>query len=149
MQNSTKRAQTKTLSDIQKELGEWATTNFGKRRTEELRLIGMSEEIGELVTQVLEMVVPVLHLVRENGVLSHSHLKEKCGIRGTPEQHQAKARDAIGDIFLFMADYCNLRGWSVEEIIQTTWDEVKQRNWIDDPQGGLKRYDGQSKEYVP
>ena len=134
---------TNNLNQIQQEIGVWAITNFGKRRTEELRLIGAVEELGELVTQELERIVPLLHIVRAMGLLNHHHLKEKCGIRGTAEEHQAKEKDAIGDISLFLMDYCNLRGWSYTEILQETWDEVKKRNWIEDPAFGMKRYEGQ------
>lgn len=135
-----------SLNDIQYEVATWAQTNFGKRRTDDLRLIGVGEELGELVTQQLEQLVPVLHVMREYGILNHHHLKEKNGIRGTAEEHQAKARDAVGDIIIFLIDYCSLRGWSLLEIINETWDEVKQRNWIDDPQhGGMKKYEGQNK----
>lgn len=131
----------RTLDIIQQELGEWAEIQFGKRRTDDLRIVGASEELGELVTQQLEQIIPILHIVRKLGNLSHSHLKEKCGIRGTPEEHQAKCKDAIGDISLFIMDYCNLRGWNYWKILQETWDEVKTRDWIDDPEhGGMKKY---------
>lgn len=137
---------TKNLDDIQKELAVWAQKNFGKQRTDDLRLIGATEELGELVTQQLEQLVPLLHVVRELGILSHHHLKEKCGIRGTSEFHREKSKDAVGDVIIFLMDYCELHGWSLWNIINETWDEVRQRNWIDDPlTGGLKRYVDQQK----
>lgn len=132
------------LDTIQQEVAAWAQRNFGKKRTASNRLVGVTEEFGELVIPLLEELVPVLHVARQIGILSHHHLKEDSGIRGTPELHQAKARDAIGDIILFLIDYCELRGWSLWDIIQETWKEVQQRNWIDDPlSGGIKRYAGQ------
>lgn len=63
---------------------EWAAKNFPDESALEV-CFGVIEEVGEL---------------------SHAHLKELQGIRGTPEEHQAKAKDAIGDIFIYLLSYC-------------------------------------------
>jgi NTP pyrophosphatase (non-canonical NTP hydrolase) len=44
----------------------------------------------------------ILGLIEENGELAHAHLKAKQGIRGTPEEHEAAMRDAIGDIVIYL-----------------------------------------------
>jgi hypothetical protein len=52
-------------------------------------LLGMNEELGEL---------------------AHAHLKEAQNIRGTPEEHQAEARDAIGDYTIYALGVMNAWG---------------------------------------
>ena len=71
------------------------------------------------------------------GELAHAHLKEEQGIR-TGENHIALAKDSIGDIIIFLADYCSARGFDLQEIIEETWAEVKQRDWKKDPIKGGK-----------
>lgn len=62
---------------------EWEAHNFpdSKLPKPQESILGMTEEVGEL---------------------AHSHLKELQNIRGTPEEHQANARDAIGDITIYL-----------------------------------------------
>jgi len=72
------------IPSIQTEVGTWATKNFGADRPAYQRLLGAMEELGEL---------------------SHAHLKEEQNIRGT-EDHVADAKDAIGDIVIYLMDYC-------------------------------------------
>jgi hypothetical protein len=40
--------------------------------------------------------------MEEAGELAHCHLKERQNIRGTPEQHQAGAKDALGDLSVYL-----------------------------------------------
>ncbi len=72
---------------------------------------------------------PVLGVGEEAGELMHSYLKEVQDIRGTAAEHQAKGRDAIGDIIVYLADYCNARGWNLEEIVREVWPKVRERDW--------------------
>lgn len=44
----------------------------------------------------------ILGCIEEVGELAHSYLKAKQGIRGTPEEHDAAGRDAIGDIVVYL-----------------------------------------------
>lgn len=44
----------------------------------------------------------ILGLIEEIGELAHSHLKELQHIRGTDEEHQANAKDAIGDATVYL-----------------------------------------------
>lgn len=44
----------------------------------------------------------VLGLIEEVGELAHADLKERQSIRGTPEEHQANAKDAIGDATVYL-----------------------------------------------
>lgn len=99
------------LKKIQKEHKEWGKRNFGDSPSWQ-PLLGVQEEVGEL---------------------SHAHLKEAQGIRGT-ENHEENAKDAIADIILYLIDYCNRRDFDIETILQETWDKVKQRDWKKNPE---------------
>lgn len=73
---------------------------------------------------------PLLGVVEELGELAHTHLKALQGIRGTPEEHEEAGKDAIGDIVIFLSDYCTAMGWDFQEIVEHTWfDVVKKRDW--------------------
>lgn len=87
------------LTRIQAEVAEWAKLNFPKAKLEQ-PLIGVAEECGELC---------------------HAHLKAEQGIRGTPEEHLAAKKDAIGDIMIFLMHYCVLAGidWIEVEMCMT------------------------------
>lgn len=43
----------------------------------------------------------VLGMIEEAGELAHAHLKEKQNIRGTPEEHQKAAKDAVADFTIY------------------------------------------------
>lgn len=103
-----------TFGRLQAEVREWSTRNFGDRATHQ-PLLGLVEEVGEL---------------------SHSHLKQEQGIRGTPAEHEAAAKDAIGDILVYLADYTAGRGWNLQAIIEDVWGQVKQRDWKKNPATG-------------
>lgn len=75
----------------------------------------------------------ILGIVEELGELSHQHLKAEQGIRETSPE---KAKDAIGDMIIYIMHYCNLMGWDLDKIIFDTWDIVKKRDWIKYPKNG-------------
>lgn len=106
------------VRDLQAVWLEWSTKNFGPSfqpgGLPYRPLIGMQEELGEL---------------------AHAHLKQEQKIRGN-EDHEGNAKDAIGDLFMFMMDYCNGRGWDIETIITETARGVLQRDWKADPNLG-------------
>lgn len=105
------------LNKIQEEQGEWAARNFPGHQPYQA-LLGAMEEMGEL---------------------AHAHLKSEQEIRGSLHYHQAKAKDSIGDIIIFLLHYCNQMGWSMESIIAETWDVVKQRDWTKNKENGSAR----------
>lgn len=104
------------MYQIQSEQEAWAERNFGAKeeRDADDPLIGIAEELGELC---------------------HAHLKNKQGIR-TNEDHHRNKIDAIGDMLIYMLDYCNLHGICMEEALQNTWNEVKQRDWNKNKENG-------------
>jgi NTP pyrophosphatase (non-canonical NTP hydrolase) len=99
------------LGKIQGEVTEWATKNFsstpGGRRSWQ-PLLGVFEEIGEL---------------------AHAFLKRTQGIRGTPAEHNAAIRDAIGDLVIYLLDFAAMEGIDVEKAIEETWAQVSKRDW--------------------
>jgi NTP pyrophosphatase (non-canonical NTP hydrolase) len=103
-----------TFKQLQEEVGEWSSRNFGEQLPYR-PLLGAVEEVGEL---------------------SHAQLKMEQGIRGSVEEHQAAAQDAVGDIIVYLADYCARSGFDMQGIIEHVWGKVKQRDWKKDPKTG-------------
>ena len=102
------------LNEIQKETKEWTDYNFPN--TPSYRpLLGVVEEVGELC---------------------HAHLKNEQGIRGTPEQWEAAKKDAVGDILVYLLDYCSRENLNIEECLELAWSEVKVRDWVKFPKNG-------------
>lgn len=100
-----------TFRDLQEEHREWANRNFDPATPAWQPLLGAVEELGEL---------------------AHSHLKGVQGIR-TNEDHNAKAQDAIADIIIYLCDYTSRRGWDLQTLVETAWEEVRQRDWKANP----------------
>ena len=74
-----------TLKQLQEEMIPWQAHNFPNRTARE----------------------PLLGLVEELGELAHAQLKGAQSIRYTAEEIRAKKADAVADIIVFLADYCN------------------------------------------
>jgi NTP pyrophosphatase (non-canonical NTP hydrolase) len=110
-----------TFIQLQTEVAEWANRNFEANKSWH-PLLGMMEELGEL---------------------SHAYLKAEQGIRGTAAEHSAAKRDALGDIVIYMADYCSREGFSLQQIVEETWEIVRQRDWKKNPQKGMVVQQGQ------
>lgn len=106
------------LNHIQSEIYLWAFKNFGTQKGFDAArncTLGVCEEAGEL---------------------AHSVLKANQGIRSS-ENHTEKAKDAVGDISIFLMDLCNRMGWNYEDVIKQTWNKVKSRDWVNDKQDGI------------
>ena len=98
-----------TLKQLQREQKEWAEKNFPGHVAWE-PLLGVMEEVGEL---------------------AHAHLKQHQGIR-TNENHKMAKVDAVGDILIYLADYCTQEGIDFEQAMSETWRNVKKRDWTKD-----------------
>ena len=99
-----------TLNELQLQSSVWTKSNFGKHPSYQ-PLLGVVEEVGEL---------------------AHAHLKNEQGIRGTPDEHRAAKIDAIGDIIIYLVDYCNQEDISIQKAVEDTWAQVKARDWTKD-----------------
>lgn len=79
---------------------------------------------------------PLFGCVEELGEIAHSFLKKRQGIRGTPEEHEAKMRDGVGDLIFFLNHFCALQGWTLHQCLCEAWREVEKRDWQADPESG-------------
>ena len=110
------------LKKLQKEQKSWVKHNFLPRA-------------GNFTPELIESVVPLLGIMEEVGELAHAHLKQGQKIR-TNEDHIGLTKDAIGDIVIYLADYCTARGFDLEEIVKEIWMQVKARDWKENPETG-------------
>lgn len=76
---------------------------------------------------------PLLGLAEEVGELSHAHLKCEQGIRETSIKDK---KDAVGDIQIYLAAYCNSNGLDLAECVRLAWEEVSKRDWVKFPKNG-------------
>ena len=104
-----------TLDRLQRELAPWQAHNFPTSKPDD-PFKGVVEELGEL---------------------AHSLLKRDQGIRGTAEEHTEKAKDAVGDLLVFLADLCNRQGWSMQECLELGWGTARVRDFQRFPKNGL------------
>lgn len=95
-----------TVADFQHQVQTWSEYNFGNQPAHR-PLLGVAEEVGELC---------------------HAFLKTEQQIR-MEENHEEATKDAVGDIIIYLADFCSRTGLSLEECIRTTWNEVQMRDW--------------------
>lgn len=72
---------------------------------------------------------PLLGVAEEVGELCHAHLKAQQNIRGSAEDLRAQQEDAVGDIVIYLVDYCNRERLDIEACIQNAWAEVSCRDW--------------------
>ncbi len=71
----------------------------------------------------------MLNLLQEElGELCKAHLKGKAGLFPDVDW-ESKIRDAIGDIGITLAHFCNLKTLDLESCIRNTWKEVRERDW--------------------
>lgn len=102
------------LQELQDATAKWRDRNFPGHTAED-QILGMTEELGELC---------------------HSYLKNKQGIRGDAPQHFADMADAVGDLVIYLAGFCSTMNLDLNDCVLMAWAEVKNRDWIADPQAG-------------
>lgn len=114
---------------MQTELKNWRNTTFPPRDETLTRLV------GDFSYKVLEEIVPILHIVRQTGTITHEQVQQFSNTSGL--------QFSIGNIILFLLDYCESRQWSLQEIVEQTWDSVQKRKWIENENNALMKYEGQ------
>lgn len=103
------------ISELQRAHKRWLHHNFPNQKPHQA-LLGLAEEVGEL---------------------AHAHLKYEQGIRGySGEKYREEAGDAIGDIIIYLASYCNTNGFNMQYEVVKAWDQVLARDWQKDPENG-------------
>ena len=70
------------VNRVKAEQYEWSLENFGRHPAAD----------------------PALGLIEELGELSHAILKQRQNIRGSSEEHDAAAKDAVGDMAIYLLD---------------------------------------------
>ena len=90
------------IRELQREVREWTGKNFPNNKPH-MPLLGAMEELGEL---------------------AHAHLKQEQGIATT----RGNKRDAIGDIIIYLCNYCSLNDIDIQTAIEVAWDNVQRRN---------------------
>lgn len=122
------------FDELQRQIELWVQKQpFGKDQHSYEPLIGANEEICELA-QIAELVIG---LTARMGPINHAHLKIVQGIRGSPAEHEAKARDAIADLLIFISGYCNRMNWKISDCLRATLPDVLARDWGKYPKNGV------------
>lgn len=117
------------LRRLEQEVGEWAEENFGDRDqirrsiNERGKRRKPGADIGALFC--------TLGVNEEAGELTHSVLKQAQGIReDDPGVGREAEMDAVGDIIVYLADFCYRRGYDLGECVESAWyGEVSSREW--------------------
>lgn len=104
-----------TLRELQDQVGKWSRKNFGDQPADN-PMLGVVEEVGEL---------------------AHAVLKARQGIRGTAAGHNAAIADAVGDLIIYLADFCGRSGIDLQQAVAQAWSEVGRRDWTRFPKNGL------------
>jgi len=116
-----------TFKDLQKHVGEWSKYNFPNNEPYQ-PLLGIGEELGELY---------------------HSFLKLSQGIRGSNSEHHEWIKDAVGDLLIYTADFCERFGVDLEECVCLAWKDIKDRDWVKYPQTGKPVIDADHGYTIP
>jgi NTP pyrophosphatase (non-canonical NTP hydrolase) len=105
------------LTWLQINAQKWREHSFPpEHRSVELQALGVCEEAGEL---------------------AHAILKMKQGIRGSEVEHMTEARDAVGDIIIYLAGVCSSLGISLHSCVYAAWIGVAQRDWSKNKTDGV------------
>jgi len=85
---------------------------------------------------IAESWMPLMGATEEIGELCHIHLKSAQGIRKVDNVKELKM-DAIGDVIIYLADYCNRSGLDLQESVELAWEEASKRDWIKFSKNGV------------
>jgi NTP pyrophosphatase (non-canonical NTP hydrolase) len=99
------------LDIIQDEVALWRKYNFPNSGADH-QFLGIVEEVGEA---------------------AHAILKMQQGIRDSDVDD---LQDAVGDIMIYLLNFCDCMGWSLKDIIETTWGSVRKRDWQNNRENG-------------
>lgn len=111
------RLMPENLAGIQHCVQSWAEYNFPNAKDEE-PLVGIQEELGEV---------------------AHAWLKQRQNIRQDEFLVigvDSALKDGIGDMLIYMAHFCALRGITLQECFDVAWRQVRERDWQTYPSTG-------------
>lgn len=66
----------------------------------------------------------LMGIVEEVGELSHSLLKQAQKIRGSHDEHEIDAQDAVGDIIIYTSSFLIKAGFSAQRIEEYLWNKL-------------------------
>lgn len=93
------------LNELKREVGSWSIENFGHEQPYTFPLMGVAEEYGELITSVLKQL---------QGIDDAEKYEGRVG--------REAEMDAIGDIMVYLADFCNRVPFTINiESARTEW----------------------------
>lgn len=70
------------------------------------------------------------------GAIARARLKIKQVIRGAAEVHEENERRAVGSLLRAICNYAGSRGFYFDDIVEKTWNKVKQRDWTKNRETG-------------
>lgn len=119
------------LAELQTEVGGWAEENFGDQLDILDSITERHQTGGRAGGADIGAMFCALGAAEEVGELAHSVLKRGQGIRLEDDDvGPAAERDAVGDIIVYLADFCYRRGYDLEACVREAWDgEVVHREW--------------------
>jgi NTP pyrophosphatase (non-canonical NTP hydrolase) len=115
-----------TLDRIQNEARTWREANFPKYTAFD-QMMGMVEEMGELAHALLKF---------EQKIREYATDPDKPPISAIKNKFETDARDAVGDWIIFCLGLCDRYGWNLQDIIEETWEKVRLRDWVANPETG-------------
>jgi hypothetical protein len=65
------------------------------------------------------------------GAIFYSDTGEDDGMRS-----ESEAKDAVGDVVIYLMDLCTRRGWDFQRIVEQTCEQVFERDWVQYPENG-------------
>lgn len=114
------------LTELSNEVGAWSEENFGDADDIVESLSSRPDPGADVGTMFTAMGA-----AEEVGELLHSVLKRGQGIRLDEADVGAEAeKDAVGDVVIYLADFCHRRGYDLGGCVEEAWDgEVSDREW--------------------
>ena len=99
-----------TFNQLQDRAVSYSKRNFGEHYGSGYRnLIGVMEELGEL---------------------AHAQLKGEQNIKHTQEEILLMKIDAVGDILIFLANYCDSQGLAMGDCVLSALNEIEKRDFV-------------------
>jgi NTP pyrophosphatase (non-canonical NTP hydrolase) len=113
----------KSLAQIQREIGEWATGQFG-------------DNVSKWTGQTLGSLVPLGGVTEEVGELWHPTIyRHQARGFNTEAEYREAIEDGMSDLLIYLCDYASREGISLHEALNKVWQKVSlrtQKAWLAD-----------------
>lgn len=118
----------KSIPEIQAEIRVWADGQFGKNVSKDDSAPSFGSPLGSIPS--------LMGVAEELGELFHAVAYRHQG-RGYTNlgEHRAAKEDAVGDLMIYLLDYCGREGIELEAVVDRTWAKVckrRQATWLED-----------------